>query len=118
MHMLKGKWCSVWRGVLIIGWPSINVFVLLSLLPYKLARLEVSSITDILIEVSHYMQYSVQCTMQCPPTHSVEDEVADDYEIDGGLTAEYGEHVRRHSLPEVYQEILHLGEEGREGGRV
>ena len=50
------------------------------------------------------------------PTHSVEDEVADDYEIDGGLTAEYGEHVSRHSLPEVYQEILHLCEEGREGG--
>ena len=92
------------------------MFVLLCLLPYKLARLEVSSITDIFIEGSHYMQYSVQCIVQCPPTHSVEDEVADDYEVDGGLTAEYGEYVSRHSLPEVYQEILHLCEEGREGG--
>ena len=45
-------------------------------------------------------------------THPIEDEVTDDDQIDYGLTAEDWQHVGRHSLPEVDQEILNLG--GRE----
>ena len=47
-------------------------------------------------------------------THPIEDEVTDDDQIDYGLTAEDWQHVGRHSLPEVDQEILNLG--GREEG--
>ena len=47
-------------------------------------------------------------------THAVEDEVTDDDQIDYGLTAEDWQHVGRHSLPEVDQEILNLGGRERE----
>ena len=41
-------------------------------------------------------------------THSIENEVTDDDEINGGLTAQDREHVSWHSLPEVDQKVLYL----------
>jgi len=41
-------------------------------------------------------------------TYAVEDKVTDHHKVHGGLAAEDGEHVGRHALPEVDQEVLHL----------
>lgn len=48
-------------------------------------------------------------------TYSVEDEVTHDHQINSGLTAQNGEHVGRHPLPEVDQEILNLRNTGEKG---
>ena len=45
-------------------------------------------------------------------TYPIEDEVADDHQINCGLTAQDWQHVSWHPLPEVDQEILNLKSEG------
>ena len=41
-------------------------------------------------------------------TYSVEDEIADNHQINSCLAAQDGEHVAGHTLPKVDKKILHL----------